>query len=128
MKKLKQSFLILRNFKIQLHSQLNPYDRRVHIRVELLRRRWCRSPEKCERNRNIRHICPARSAHLETREHHERAFCGWRQTWRQIPVRLSSCIFWKGLFHAFQGRAVIRHAVIQDTSLPLTDVPLNCLP
>lgn len=41
---------------------------------------------------------------------------------------LSSCIFWKGLFHAFQGRAVMRHAVIQDTSIPLTDVPLNCLP
>lgn len=126
--KLRQLFLILRNFKIQIRCQLNPYVRGVHVRVELLRRRWCLSPEKHERNRNIRHICPARSAHLQTYKHHERAFYSLRQTWHQIPVRLSSCIFWKGLFHAFQGRAVIRHAVIQATSLPLTDVLLNCLP
>lgn len=45
----------------------------------------------------------------------------------KFTVCLSSC-FLKRFCHGFQGRSVIRPAVIQGTIPSLTDVPVNCLP
>lgn len=107
--RVKLLFLILRSFKKQLYNWPNPYESEGHVRVQRWwNRRWCVIyPQRNAREAVTSDICPGRSAHLQTRKHHERAFCSWRQTWHQIHC-ISVSLFLEKVLSWFSRQSCIQ--------------------